>query len=159
MKVLTVRQPWAQRLVTGDKRIENRSRTTTHRGLLVIHAGSTRRHLATGAYATLPFGALVGLVEIVDALPLSRLPDELRTVDAIGPWCWIVANPRAFVRPIPCAGALAFWAVNDDIVTRELLRDAPEDVDETDRGMSAEDAERAYGPHHRLARGAWGGRR
>lgn len=39
MKALTVRQPWAWAIAHGRKRIENRIRSTKHRGPLAIHAG------------------------------------------------------------------------------------------------------------------------
>ena len=45
MRCLTVRQPWAWAIVAGLKSIENRSRRTTHRGPLLIHAGISRSEL------------------------------------------------------------------------------------------------------------------
>lgn len=39
MKVITVKQPWAWAIATGAKHIENRSRGTSYRGPLAIHAG------------------------------------------------------------------------------------------------------------------------
>ena len=39
MIALTIRQPYADRIVRGVKTIENRSRFTHVRGLVLIHAG------------------------------------------------------------------------------------------------------------------------
>ena len=39
MKAITVRQPWAQLIVTGRKTIETRPRPTSYRGRVAIHAG------------------------------------------------------------------------------------------------------------------------
>ena len=39
MKALTVLQPYAWAIVTGLKKIENRTWPTSHRGELLIHAG------------------------------------------------------------------------------------------------------------------------
>ena len=39
MKALTIRQPWADAIVHGTKRTENRTWKTTHRGPVLIHAG------------------------------------------------------------------------------------------------------------------------
>lgn len=39
LRCLTVRQPWAWAITFGGKRIENRTRTTAHRGPVAIHAG------------------------------------------------------------------------------------------------------------------------
>lgn len=38
---LTIKQPWAALIIAGIKDVENRSWTTPHRGLLLIHAGIT----------------------------------------------------------------------------------------------------------------------
>lgn len=38
---LTIRQPWAFAIAEGFKTVENRSRRTTYRGPLLIHAGLT----------------------------------------------------------------------------------------------------------------------
>jgi hypothetical protein len=39
VKALTVRQPWAWAIIHGGKDVENRSRGTSHRGQIYIHAG------------------------------------------------------------------------------------------------------------------------
>jgi hypothetical protein len=71
MKALSVCQPWAWAIVSGLKTVENRSRPTRHRGLLVIHASRSRRYLGEDYSDLLPalppaeeldFGALVGVV-------------------------------------------------------------------------------------------------
>lgn len=41
MRVLTVREPWATLIVTGQKNCENRSRYFGHRGPLLIHASAS----------------------------------------------------------------------------------------------------------------------
>ena len=38
---ITVRQPWARCIAVGEKLVENRGKTTSHRGLIAIHAGKT----------------------------------------------------------------------------------------------------------------------
>lgn len=43
MKVLSVKQPWAALLVNGIKDIENRTRRTTFRGRILIHASKAQR--------------------------------------------------------------------------------------------------------------------
>ena len=40
MRAITIRQPWAELIVRGDKDVENRSWRTRHRGPLLIHAGA-----------------------------------------------------------------------------------------------------------------------
>lgn len=41
MKALSIRQPWASLIVLGYKPVENRTRTSYHRGPLLIHASKT----------------------------------------------------------------------------------------------------------------------
>lgn len=43
MKVLSVKQPWAALLVNGIKDIENRTRRTTFRGRILIHASKAQK--------------------------------------------------------------------------------------------------------------------
>lgn len=40
MKALTVKQPWASLIMSGEKDVENRSWATRHRGLIAIHSSA-----------------------------------------------------------------------------------------------------------------------
>ena len=104
MKTLTVRQPWASLIVAGQKTVENRSRPTAYRGPLAIHAGKSTAHIGPGS--ALITGAIIGIVDLVDCLPLAAVdPAEL---EAHGPWCWILRHPRR-ITPIFCRGSLSFF--------------------------------------------------
>lgn len=115
MKILTVKQPWAWGLIHGPKRIENRSWVTDYRGPLLIHAGSSRTALGDeeGLFPDLPpydrlvYGAVIGVVDLVDCVPVERVTDD---PFAEGPWCWVTANPRPLPRAFPCRGMLGLWA-------------------------------------------------
>jgi hypothetical protein len=121
MKALSVCQPWAWAIVTGLKKIENRSRPTRHRGPLVIHASRSRRYLK-GDYAgllpglppedQLDFGALLGVVEVVDSVPVAEVEGN---PFAIGPWCWLLAKARP-IQPIPFKGQVSLFNVADRLV-------------------------------------------
>jgi hypothetical protein len=111
MKALTVRQPWAWAIVHGTKRIENRSRHFSHRGPLLIHAGLSRAELGKLGWQPpaehLAFGALIGVVEVVDCVPLAQVEgDEW----AEGPHCLILRNPRP-IAPIAWKGSLGLFEV------------------------------------------------
>jgi hypothetical protein len=78
-RALTVRQPWASLIIEGRKTIENRSKPTKHRGLLVIHAGLRTKHDALDKYRRLlknaddlPSGAILGTVDVVDCIEGAR---------------------------------------------------------------------------------------
>ena len=103
MRVLTVRQPWAQAIASGRKRIEVRSWRTAWRGPLLIHAAARRPRLAdicpastAGALAATkrrrrseadgwdvwPCGVLVAIVRLRDCRRLE--PDDGPALDL--PW-------------------------------------------------------------------------
>jgi hypothetical protein len=70
MKALSIRQPWAELILRGEKDVENRSWLTHHRGPLLIHASKTLVRESMDEFGldeeTIPRGALVGVVEVVD---------------------------------------------------------------------------------------------
>jgi hypothetical protein len=123
MKALSVCQPWAWAIVQGIKKVENRSRPTQHRGPLVIHASRSRRYLG-GHYADLlpglppeaelDFGVLVGVVEVVDCVPLAEVEGD---PFAVGPWCWLLARARR-IRPVPFKGQVSLFNIPDGLVVR-----------------------------------------
>ena len=101
MKALTVLQPWAWAIIHGPKRIENRTWRTNYRGPLAIHAGLSRRMLCVtlnnGMIVpedALVFGALLGVVDLVDCVSLADAPPD---PFAEGPYCWLLENPPATV--------------------------------------------------------------
>jgi ASCH domain len=124
MKALSVRQPWAWLIVQGTKRVENRTWPTSYRGPLCIHAGLSRSDYhgpdEDDYGEDIPelgpehFGALVGLVTLVDCVPVEDVEDQDY---AEGPWCWILEDARAFP-PIPLKGRLGIFTLPDDIAER-----------------------------------------
>jgi hypothetical protein len=114
---LTVRQPWAWAIVSGAKDVENRSWKTEYRGPIIIHASATKavvnRLIKSGGSAlpamTFTYGSLIGIVDLVDVVPLS---EELETNPwAWGPYCWRISNPRRFTEPIPGKGKLKLYTL------------------------------------------------
>ena len=114
MKCLVIRQPWAWAIVEGYKPIENRTWSTKYRGPLAIIAGSSKLSLKRGTEflhrldiqppADLTYGAIIGVVDLVDVVPASKA----RGPFAEGPWCWMLGNPRQ-IRPIPFKGRLGLF--------------------------------------------------
>lgn len=143
MKALSIRQPWANLILTGEKRIENRTWSTSHRGRILVHAAKSVEDLQipdSGIRLTrrdfgFQFGALIGVVDIVDCIVMDMrykppaLSPENRAkypwlesdVHAIGPVCWVLENPRFFKRHIKYSGRLNLFNVPDDVV-KEALR-------------------------------------
>ncbi|WP_164088370.1 ASCH domain-containing protein [Frondihabitans sp. 762G35] len=127
---MTVKQPYASRLVQGEKRIENRSRPTSRRGVIAIHAGKALhehyRAEHVDGVADMPRSVIVGTVEIVDCHE-ATLGCSVDGVDcsALGGFVatswepvfhWVVTNPQEARPPLAHArGALGFWVVPADI--------------------------------------------
>jgi hypothetical protein len=121
MKALSVCQPWAWAIVHGIKTVENRWRPTRHRGPLVIHASRSRRYCRGDYSELLPdmppwehldFGALVGVVDVVGCVPLGDVGGD---PFAVGPWCWLLANPRR-IEPINFKGQVCPFPVPRKLV-------------------------------------------
>jgi hypothetical protein len=86
--IISIRQPWAHLVASGQKDIENRTWKTNFRGRVLVHASqslSRRQYdeciafmagrgvkVELPAYADIPKGGIVGEVEIVDCVTESR---------------------------------------------------------------------------------------
>lgn len=108
MKALTVRQPFAWRIVHGTKTIENRTRPIQTRGRILIHAGAQPHELYRGRPMDhLPMSALVGAVQIVGSHNAETCAG--RCLDAGGMYPGGGVYPAdAVVHHWELAGAVAF---------------------------------------------------
>jgi hypothetical protein len=113
MKALTIHQPWASLIITGEKTLENRGWRTKYRGPLLIHASQTIA--PTRMAFDLPRGVLLGIVDLIDCVPLADVAGQ---PFAEGPICWKLANPRPFSRPIPLRGKMGVFDVPDELLPR-----------------------------------------
>lgn len=145
MKALTICQPYAELIVCGEKRVENRVWKTDHRGPLLIHAGKsldymkqlTRGMTRTEIEAELAkfhFGAIVGVAVLADcaskhdtrpgrgfsAMVMKRHPWLADHEHAEGPVCFILANVQRFVEPIPYTGKQSLFEIPDAVVAEQL---------------------------------------
>jgi hypothetical protein len=86
----------------------------------LIHAGRSRKWL-DDSYPDLDstqlvFGAVIGVVDLVNCVLVENLPDDWRDdPDACGPWCWLLANPRSLPKPYRCSGRLHLWDAPADL--------------------------------------------
>lgn len=135
MRVLTVRQPYATRIVSGLKTVENRTRNTHLRGAVLIHAGAQLHerfgHATHPNIAKLPRASVVGSVQLIDSHRASLTPGKCCTFDSGAEWPdnwenlyedrdkvfhWVLGDAVEFVTPIPhVVGALGFWAADDRV--------------------------------------------
>ena len=121
MHCLSLQQPFAWAVMSGLKRIENRSWRTDYRGPLAIHAALTywdMYALPCGAPVVedeVWCGALLGVAELTDCVRLADLPADLRgDPHAAGPWCWLLANPRRLAAPVRMKGRVGLFRLPDE---------------------------------------------
>lgn len=117
-RALSIRNPWAALIMSGNKLVENRTWTTKWRGTFAVHAGLTIDKFGLAAAAEFeivpPFtGGYLGLVDLVDVHHGSD--------DCCGIWAetgachWQLENPRLFTTPIPGPGRLALYVPSREI--------------------------------------------
>lgn len=129
MKTLSMKQPFAELLISGKKTLELRNWKTDHRGLLLIHASKEPyREICEEYrinYSNLDYSAIIGVVHLdgiktyADKETMLRdfnkhLAPEDYFADLAYPaeraHAWIVSDPRRFAKPIPnVRGALSLW--------------------------------------------------
>ncbi|WP_199043172.1 ASCH domain-containing protein [Glycomyces salinus] len=133
LRALTVRQPWAHLIAHGGKTIENRTRKTTYRGPVAVHAGKTlavaewewaRHHLGARAVPDrdrLALGAVVAVADLVDChaagWPSACGTEACNTWgeshgDA---WHWVLDDIRPLTAPVPAHGQLGLWTPDDNL--------------------------------------------
>lgn len=134
-KVLSVRQPYASLLVSGEKDVENRSRKTNYRGTVLIHASARMHDVVEKLSGYLQDGVpLIGIEKDIMreadyAESYDRMSAILGSVDIVdcvqnhpsewaekGQWHWVCANAKKFEHPIRnVKGKLGIWEWEGDI--------------------------------------------
>lgn len=140
MRCISLWQPWATLLVTGQKKNETRDWHTSYRGQLLVHAAATKnaevreymgdplfqRHLKIGWDKPLPFGAIVGFVNLKDCVSTDVfVPGFLEYAFgnyAPNRFAWITTNQVPFEEPIPFKGKQGFFDVPDELIPEDYLR-------------------------------------
>lgn len=142
MRAITICQPYAELILRGDKKVENRKWPTTYRGPLLIHAGKSQEWLElddSGTFdesyniplASMQFGAILGVVQIQGCIHGPAMCRPCRDFDpwvleawpwlanhehAEGPYCWILEDAYRFSTPIAFRGHLGLFDVPAGLV-------------------------------------------
>ena len=139
MRALTVRQPWASAIASGQKTVENRSRRTRYRGLVALHSGLVIDWDATPMAWTaagvavreiyrrpawhlgLPLGAVIAVAELYGChqWPAAgscngRSRSPCSPWASLDQWHWQFKNVLPLATPVPCKGMLGLWRLPDD---------------------------------------------
>lgn len=121
VRILTVRQPWAAAIAHADKRVENRTWSTSYRGWLLIHAGklADRSHGPLATHVThglqLDLGAVVALAKLTGCHPDDGTctPWSER-----GAFHHVLDEVTALPLPIPWRGSQGLRTAPADLVER-----------------------------------------
>lgn len=127
MKALSLKQPFAELVVSGRKTIELRNWNTFFRGDFLIHASQKpdAQAMKKFGFSQLPCGFLVGKATLVTvkeyANKIEHQSDQARHL-ANSDWgnYGFILEKIQRIKPIPVKGHLGFWDFNDNV---ELLRD------------------------------------
>ncbi len=116
MKVLSLKQPFAELVVSGSKKIELRKWNTKFRGEFYVHASKIpdSKSMKKFGYLELPTGCIVGKATLIDVKHYSN--DAERKKDASlhladgdwGDYGFILKDAKR-IKPIPAKGKLNFW--------------------------------------------------
>ncbi len=103
MKALSVKQPWANMIASGEKTIETRVWCTEYRGDLLIVSSKNPN--------VQPAGCALAIVELVDCRPMT-VSDERDAHCALYPnaFAWVLRNIRK-VTPWTVKGQLGLYDV------------------------------------------------
>jgi len=119
MNTISVQQPHAAALFSGQDPVRYLAWQTYHRGPLLIHAAKPKRERGPhDPDQDVVSNAIIGVVELADCVPGDNPgadPDE-------GDFYWVLINPRLFVSPFPVAGRVGMFQVSDAAVAAELAR-------------------------------------
>jgi hypothetical protein len=131
VKVLSLLQPWATLVVIGVKKIETRSWNTSHRGALLIHASKGKagsmfadkspfkRYIPD--FNKLPFGAIIGQVELVNVMKTEALGMSDEHINKLtleekafgdyesGRYAWMLEEAVMFKQAFYCRGSMNLW--------------------------------------------------
>lgn len=142
MKAISLTQPWATLVITGEKRIETRSWSTQYSGIVAIHAakafprwakdlvrGDDAFAASLGAFGyrhaeRLPTGAILGTAVIrgcrfTEDVRAQLAGKELKFGDyADDRFAWFLTDAVSFDVAIPCKGALGLWTVPPEVLAQ-----------------------------------------
>lgn len=118
MKALSLKQPWAELVVSGRKTIELRKWNTNFRGRFLVHASSTPdvKNMKKFGFDELPLGFIVGEAELIG---IKRYPEDGKFGEDSGKYLainirewggfgFLLKNARK-LEPISAKGSLNFW--------------------------------------------------
>ena len=116
MKVLSLKQPFAELILQGKKTIELRKWNTSFRGEFLIHASKNvhEESMKKFGFTNLSTGAILGKATLVDVKKYSDTNEfEKDKNKHLASEDWggygFILKDVSRIEPIPCKGKLNFW--------------------------------------------------
>jgi len=122
MKVLTIKQPWANLIIDGYKKYEFRSWKTNYRGKILIHAGLSVEGDMEKRFQeynlNYDYGCIIGEANLVECILVDeKFNQELRDINPlvysksnhVEKYAWKLENIVKYDKPIYVKGKLGLW--------------------------------------------------
>ena len=116
MKALSLKQPFAELILQGKKKIELRKWNTNFRGEFFIHASKIpdKKAMKKFGFDSLPLGFIVGKAKLIDVKKYKTKKEHDKdknfhlASNSWGNYGFILKNVKR-IKPIPAKGKLNFW--------------------------------------------------
>lgn len=123
MKVLSLKQPFAELVISGKKTIELRNWNTKFRGKFLVHASLVpdKNAMVKFGFKGLPLGQIIGEVELIEVKKYKtqeehkKDKDKHLADDSWGQYGFVLMNAKRML-PIDAKGKLSFWEFNSSKV-------------------------------------------
>ena len=120
MKALSLKQPFAELIVSGKKTIELRNWNPKFRGEFLIHASKIpdKKAMKEFGFNELPLGKIIGKAKLIE---VKKYDDEKEhkkdknkhlANDSWGNYGFVLENPQR-IKPINAKGMLGFWGFEE----------------------------------------------
>ena len=116
MKALSLKQPYAELVVSGRKKIELRKWNTKYRGDFLIHASKIpdEKAMKKFGFRNLPLGMIIGKAKLIEVkkyknnIELKTDRDRHLASESFGYYGFVLNNVKR-IEHIPSKGQLRFW--------------------------------------------------
>ena len=116
MKALSLKQPFAELILQGKKKIELRKWNTNFRGEFLIHSSKIpdKKSMKEFGFEKLPCGFIVGKAKLIDVKKYEteeehKKDKNLHLASSLwGNYGFILKDVKR-IKPIPAKGMLNFW--------------------------------------------------
>lgn len=127
MKALSLKQPFAELVVSGKKTIELRKWNTKFKGKFFIHASKVPdfKAMKKFEFTELPLGCIVGKAQLIDVkkysseLEYKRDKNKHLADSTWGRYGFVLKNAKK-IKPIEAKGRLGWWEIKKKKISLSL---------------------------------------